>query len=72
MNKSLKNSLNETLKSEATYIMRTNEDISVKIDRMNEVINMQKIIENYDELEPILKKFFDEKALKGKWNNKER
>ena len=70
MNKSLKNSLNETLKSEATYIMRTDEDILIKIDRMNEVINMQKIIENYEELQPVLKKFFDEKALKDKWEER--
>ena len=70
MNKSLKNNLNEALKSEATYIMRTDEDISIKIDRMNEVINMQKIIENYEELQPILKKFFDEKVQKEKWKER--
>lgn len=70
MNKLLRSRLEEALKEEATYIMRTDGKTLDKIDRMDEVINMQKILENYDELEPILKKFFDEKAKKDKWQER--
>ena len=70
MNKSLKNRLEETLKEEATYIMRTDGKTLDKIDRMNEIINMQKIVENYDELEPVLKEFFKKKAKQDKWQER--
>lgn len=72
MDRLIKSRLFEVLKEEATYIMKTDDDISNKIDKMNDIINLQKVLENYEELQPVLKKFFDDKALEEKWNNKER
>ena len=70
MNKSLKSRLEEVLKEEATYIMRTDENIKEKISKMNDVINMQMIVSSFDELEPILKKYFKEKHQKEKWEER--
>jgi hypothetical protein len=72
MNKKLKGNLVELLHQEATFIMRKDEDIKNKIDEMDDIIKMQKIIEHFDELEPTLKKFFEEKAKDNKWNKGER
>lgn len=40
-----------------------------KFQKMNVMLNMMKIIENYDELEPTLKKFFSDKHDREKFNN---
>jgi hypothetical protein len=37
-------------------------EIKEKIDRMNTIFSFMKIIENYDELQPLLENFFKEKA----------
>ena len=69
MDNKLKKRLFSNLEEEASYIMRSDAKISEKIERMNDVINLTKIIENYEELEPLLKKYFEDKAKKEKWNN---
>jgi hypothetical protein len=35
---------------------------------MNDITNIIKIIDNYDELEPVLQDFFKKRAEKEKWN----
>lgn len=72
MDKLTKSRLLEVLKTEASYIMRSDEDIFNKIEKMNDIINLQKVLENYEELEPVLKKYFNENAIRKKWNDKER
>ena len=62
MNLYLKTILSNTLKYEADYILQNEEDLNSKISRLNEVFNMKKIIDHYDELEPVLKKFFADKS----------
>lgn len=47
--------------------MNSNEDIVQKVEKMNTLYNLKKILDNYDELEGILKKFFNEKADKQKF-----
>ena len=42
-------------------------DIYTKLEEMDNIQNMFKIINNYAELEPLLRKFFKEKAEKDKW-----
>lgn len=69
MNSNLFYKLNELLENEATSIMRSDEEMSIKIKRMNEIVNIQLILENYDALEPTLKKYFKQKYEKEKWEN---
>lgn len=72
MNKMLKNRLLNTLKSEAEYIMYSEDDIKTKIKNMNDVINITKIVEHYNELQPILENYFEKRAKENKWKDKER
>ena len=72
MNEIIKTKLLNTLKSEAEYTLHSDDDIKDKIERMNDIFNVKKIIEHYEELEPLFKKYFREKAQKEKWNEIER
>ena len=67
MDNYIKTVLTNAIKYEATYTLRAEEDINKKLIKMNTLLNIQKIIDNYDELEPILKKYFIEKAERDKW-----
>ena len=67
MNKLLETKLINTLKAEAEHLLHSEDDIKNKLDEMKDIDNMMKIINNYDELEDVLKKYFKEKAKKEKW-----
>ena len=43
------------------------EDKQEKIEKLNTLFNINKILENYDELEPILIDFFKNQARKNKF-----
>lgn len=42
-------------------------DINSKYEKMNVLFNIKKYLDNYEDLEIILKDFFKEKAQKDKW-----
>jgi hypothetical protein len=67
MDETLKKTLFNRLKCEAKYILNSKEDIRIKCEKMNVIFNLQKVLDNYDELEPLLTKFFAEKAKREKW-----
>lgn len=67
MNTLIQAKLNNVLKAEAQQIMRSDNELSDKIDMMNDIENLKKIVDNYDELEPVLKEFFEKKAQDKKW-----
>jgi hypothetical protein len=67
MNDNLKNMLVETLKQYSIGLINDTRDIETKLKEFNDVDNIMKILQNYVELEPLLKKFFQEKAEKNKW-----
>ena len=69
MNENLKEKLFKILEEESKDIRKSKEDIKIKVARANEVINLAKIILNYQELEPTLVKYFKEKAEKEKWSD---
>jgi hypothetical protein len=69
MNENLKEKLFKILEEESKDIRKSKEDIKIKVARANEVINLVKILFNYEELEPILSKYFKEKAEKEKWSD---
>ena len=67
MNKMLKKKISNVLRTEAQRTMENEKDINIKLEKMNDIFNLQKIIESYDELEPLLIEFFNKKAYKEKW-----
>lgn len=67
MNDNLIKILEKTLKEYAESLLKDNRDIRTKLKEMNDIDNLMKIFNNYTELEPLLKKFFEEKAKKDKW-----
>lgn len=62
MNKMLYKKMDNILRTEAQRTMKNEKDIKEKVERMNDIFNLKKIIDNYDELEPVLRKFFIEKT----------
>lgn len=68
MNKEIKTKLDNVLKSEGDYILKNETDKNKKIDKMNTIFNIKKILDNYDELEPVLIEFFNKKAEKSRFD----
>ena len=68
----IKKKLSNSIRSECAYILKHEEDIITKATKLNILFNLQKILDNYDELEPILTEYFNNKAHKEKWNRSER
>lgn len=64
MNKMLYKKMDNILRTEAQRTMENEKDQKEKIERINDIFNLKKIIDNYDELEPVLRKFFIEKNKK--------
>lgn len=68
MDKEIKTKLDNVLKAEGDYILKNENNKNKKIDKMNTIFNMKKIIDNYDELEPVLIEFFSKKAEKSRFD----
>ena len=64
MNKMLYKKLDNILRTDAERTLENEKDINEKVERMNDLFNLKKIIDNYDELEPVLRNFFIEKNKK--------
>lgn len=67
MNKELETKLFNVLKAEFDYIKKHEENGDKRVERMLDILHLEKIIENFDELEPVLQKYFAEKAKKEKF-----
>lgn len=67
MDKEIKLKLENVLKAEAENVLKNETNKYKKIDKMNTLFNLSKIINNYDELEPILAEYFNRKAEKWRW-----
>ena len=59
--------LNNMLRAEARQTLEDKMETKEKIGKMNDIFNLKLIIDNYDELEPTLKKYFIEKHEKEKF-----
>ena len=62
MTKELKTKLNNILKAECTYNIEYTLDITEIYKNMESIFNLKKILDNYDDLEPILRDYFIKKA----------
>lgn len=72
MNEEVYKKIYDLLKDEADTTIRSNDELMNKVKKMNDITNLIKIMDNYEELEPVLQKFFKEKAEKEKWNDEGR
>lgn len=68
MNEEIKAKLNNVLKAEAEYTMKNETNTNVKLEKMNTLFNLKKIIDNYDELEHVLVDYFNKKAEKERFD----
>lgn len=71
MYKELKTRLSNSLKAEADYVAKFETDKTIKFNKMNDILNITKVIEQFDELEPIIAEYINEKARKEKWIERE-
>ena len=69
MNKTLKDKLTNTLREYAEDLIHDKRDIVEKLSEMNDIQNMLKILDNFEELRPVLQEYFAEKYKKEKWGN---
>lgn len=67
MNDNLKRMLEKTLREYAKGLLKDNRSIKIKLKELNDIDNIMKILNNYTELEPLFKSFFEEKAKQEKW-----
>lgn len=58
-----------TLKAEMEYIKRI--DVADKSDKMLDILHCMQVLQHYEELEPIIAEYLDNKAKKSKWANEE-
>lgn len=70
MDKVLETKLNNILIGELQLIKNSNESVEEQLKKVDTIANLKKILDNYDELDPILRTFFADKANKEKWKNR--
>ena len=66
MNKELEERINNFLIQEAKDAIHGDCSREESISKMNDIYNLKKIIDEYDELEPILRGYFAEKERRKK------
>ena len=67
MNEDIRRKLANILKKEASQVIQEDEEISIKANKITILYRLYKILDNYDELEPILIDYFSKKSEKDKW-----
>lgn len=70
MNNILKRKLINVLKAEGEYILRSEENITIRAKKMDDVINLTKLLQNYEEFEPAIEIMLNNKAKKDKWKER--
>lgn len=59
--------LEHLIDEELSLIEETTSDKTERLEKADVLYNMFKYLSNYEELKPVLQKFFSEKAKKEKW-----
>lgn len=68
MDKDIKQRLMKELQSEADLVSKNEKDKNIKLKKLNDIFNILKILENFEELEPTIAKYFAEKAQRDKYS----
>ena len=71
MDRMLRIKLENILRTESTKTMEEKMDLNDKINKMNDLFNLKKILDNYDELQPIISEYLNNKAWKEKFEREE-
>lgn len=67
MNKELETKLTNVLKAEFDYVRKHENDLNLRLQKMDDIFHIQQVILNFDELEPLIKKYMNKKAEKEKF-----
>jgi len=70
MYKELYLKIEKLLNEEMNEIMATETDANLKFKKLTDIYRLNKILENFDELEPTMQKFIEEKRNKKKWKER--
>lgn len=66
----LKTRLMNSLKAEADYINKAETDKKQKLKKLNDILNIVKVIDNYEKIEPDIAKAINNLANKEKWEER--
>lgn len=69
MYRGLKELVYRALEEEADKIYNSDANIVQKIEKQNDVFNLVKVIEHYEELEPLIAQYLNGKAIERYINN---
>lgn len=72
MYEELKFRLLNSLRAELDYVAKFEKDKSTKFDKMNDIMHVVKVIENYEEIEPKIADTINELARNKKFGKGER
>lgn len=67
MYKELETKLFNALKAEFDYVVKNETDKRIKKEKLIEILQLQKVIAEFDKLEPFIAEYFDKKAEKGRF-----
>ena len=67
MDRCLKTVLTNKLKSEARYILHHEQDMKLKQANLEVIFDLQKVLETYDDIKPLLNNFFNSKFKEERW-----
>lgn len=67
MYKELETKLLNTLKAEFDYVKKNENGKNNRLEKMNDIYHIQQILANFDELEPIIAEYLNNKAKKGRF-----
>lgn len=70
MDEEIKRKIEHFLRTEGQNIMDNGTDIYKQSRQMDIIFNFKKILDNYDELKPILVKYFGEKTEKERFGER--
>lgn len=70
MNKLIQTKLNNILKAELQHLKTSDTELSEKAEIVDTIKNLKMIVDNYDELELVLKEFFEKKHIEKKWGER--
>lgn len=70
MNKIIQTKITNILKAELQHLKTSDTELSEKAEIVDTIKNLKMIVDNYDELEPLLKEFFEKKYQDKKWGER--
>lgn len=72
MYEELKIKLGNVLEGEMDYVIRSETDNKEKFKKLNDIMNMTRILSDFEELEPVIAEYINKQAQKKKWERGER